>query len=262
MLLFALSPSCVRLLGGTDAYMAPPVNFLTSVLLPTLSERLGLHVSATLSRRGFYPRGGGELALNVMPLSVGTSLPPLLLTERGELVSVRITAFAAGKHQLPVAQRLCSAAKSALEAHAPALPPGFDAFEMLAVHEPPARAVGDGCGVLCVARTSTGAILGSSGLLDRGMSVDDVGAAAGRELAEALASGAACDSWLADQLIVFMALAGGESRLRAPCPLTMHARTAIAVAQQMTKAVFHVGEYESGSCLITCTGACVVRKQE
>ena len=261
VLLFADAPSSVRLIGGTDASMAPPVDFLCSVLLPTLRERMGLQATAVLGARGFYPRGGGHLTLNVTPLSPHTPLPPLLLTERGEVVSVRISAFAAGKHLLPVAQRLTAAAHATLTAHPSALPPGFDGIEQLAVHEPPARAVGDGCGVLCVARTSSGAIFGASGLLDRGMNVDDVGRAAGKELGEALARGAACDDWLADQLIVFMALAGGESRLLAPAPLSLHSRTAIAVAQQMTAAVFQVGEEEGGCCLVTCAGAGIVRKE-
>ncbi len=73
-----------------------------------------------------------------------------------------------------------------------------------------------------------------------------------------------------------MALAAGESRLLAPSPLTLHARTAMAVATQMTAAKFKVVEageqaqaqaltdvqaghapmdVPAGACLVICDGA-------
>ena len=92
-----------------------------------------------------------------------------------------------------------------------------------------------------------------------------VGAECGRSLAAAIASGACVDEHLADQLIIFCALARGNSRILAPAPLSLHARTAIAVAQQMTAAVFRVMEepgaaaegvvVRPGTCLVCCTGA-------
>jgi RNA 3'-terminal phosphate cyclase len=42
------------------------------------------------------------------------------------------------------------------------------------------------------------------------------------------------DPHLLDQLILFMALAAGRSRVVAVDPPSLHARTAMAVAEQMT----------------------------
>ena len=64
------------------------------------------------------------------------------------------------------------------------------------------------------------------------MSAEAVGAAAGRQLGEDLASGACVDHWLADQLVVFMALAAGRSALLCGEP-SLHTRTALAVAEQV-----------------------------
>lgn len=50
-------------------------------------------------------------------------------------------------------------------------------------------------------------LLGAAGLGQRGVSAEDVGQRAAAELMDALGSGACCDEWLQDQLVVFMALA-------------------------------------------------------
>jgi hypothetical protein len=128
------------------------------------------------------------------------------------------------------------------------------------------RAVGDGAGITCVASTVACAQeeeeeeeeghgdgappppppppppqqqqqqlpLGASASGERGVRAEDMGAACGRALARQLCSGAGADEWLADQLVVMMALARGRSRVLCAAPLTLHARTAIAVAEQLT----------------------------
>ena len=94
----------------------------------------------------------------------------------------------------------------------------------------------------------------------------EVGAQVGSDLARDLSSGggrggerggggtAATDRWLQDQLIVFMALAEGHSRVET-CALTEHTRSAIAVAEALTPARFKVVESGNGACLIECEGA-------
>ena len=90
---------------------------------------------------------------------------------------------------------------------------------------------------------------------------------------------AATDRWLQDQLIVFMALARGTSRVATCAPLTEHTRSAIAVAEALTSARFRVVRAESagggggdgggegkgrgrggGACVIECEGAGVVAR--
>lgn len=245
-LLFAQSPSRLRLRGGTDAAMAPPVDYLRLVLLPLLRSALGVRAEVELVRRGFYPKGGGELLLSAQPLEA--PLPPLLLEERGALLSVRVHAWCAGGRTQAQAQALADAAVSALD-----LPPDSPTPQLSVTRE--SAAVGDGAGLTLVAATSTGCLLGSAAVLERGAQAAEAGARAGRELRDAMRSGACVDVWAADQLMVFMALAAGESVMRAPHPLSLHARTAAAVAAQMTGARFEVRPCEGGrDCLVTCRG--------
>jgi len=55
---------------------------------------------------------------------------------------------------------------------------------------------------------------------------------------------------------VFMALARGESRMLCRMP-SLHTRTAIAVAQQLTGARFDVKERGQDLSLVVCCGAAV-----
>lgn len=61
------------------------------------------------------PQGGGVVSLNVAPLAAGACLPPLQLTQRGQVESVSIEAIAFGRIDVPVAQRMAAAAEQALK---------------------------------------------------------------------------------------------------------------------------------------------------
>ena len=214
--------------GGTDASMAPPAGYMQHVLLPVLRSRLGVQADMALVRRGFFPKGQGQVVLTVQRLPAGGCLPAIDLTERGEITGIGIRAFTAGKLLPAIGERLAAAAlkgKKGMGAqsacacllaavawvacaalgqraaagqhqHGPNCPctcccpwrfPRRCFFFLLlaaaevkarlgrcgvsrqvplsveAVHEPPERAFGDGCGILLTAHTSTGCIFGASG---------------------------------------------------------------------------------------------------
>jgi RNA 3'-terminal phosphate cyclase (ATP) len=71
----------LQLSGGTHNPMAPPADFLQLAYLPLLRQ-MGADIEMSLSRYGFYPAGGGELELQ---LAAGNPLQPLYLFERGAL---------------------------------------------------------------------------------------------------------------------------------------------------------------------------------
>ena len=69
---FAGRASRVTLTGGTDVKNAPPIGYLEHCLAPCLRTHLGLAVDAEVSRRGYFPRGGGEAVLTVVPHGVAS----------------------------------------------------------------------------------------------------------------------------------------------------------------------------------------------
>jgi RNA 3'-terminal phosphate cyclase (ATP) len=79
-LLTATEPSLIRISGGTHNKAAPPVEFLGRAFLP-LINRMGPTVVLRVERVGFYPRGGGLIEVQIIPTP---RLKSFALLERGE----------------------------------------------------------------------------------------------------------------------------------------------------------------------------------
>ncbi|KAG2424630.1 hypothetical protein HXX76_014355 [Chlamydomonas incerta] len=232
----------LELRGGTDADLAPPGGYLQEVLAPLLGRLYGplmegLRVETV--RRGFYPRGGGVVTATVPTLPPGVPLPPIDLSRRGNITQVTVKAFSAGRVPTNVASRLAAAAEAALRRTLRKLPNGAGGPPPILVEatvETPETAFGDGCGVLVYADTDTGCRLGASAKGERGVPAEEVGERAAAELAEALEAGTCVDQWMQDQLIIWMALGGGVSRILCAEP-SLHTRTAMVVAEQLLPGV-------------------------
>ena len=84
-LMLAHASSELTLEGGTHNPLAPPFEFLAQAFLPLLN-RMGPCVSATLERPGFFPKGGGRFHVDIQPTS---KLKPLILLERGRVMQLR-----------------------------------------------------------------------------------------------------------------------------------------------------------------------------
>jgi RNA 3'-terminal phosphate cyclase (ATP) len=80
-LLCASGSSTLTLEGGTHNPFAPPIDFLEKAFLP-LVNRTGPKVTVTLERAGFYPAGGGRVVVHIEPAK---KLTPLHLPARGEI---------------------------------------------------------------------------------------------------------------------------------------------------------------------------------
>jgi len=91
-LLKADQPSTMRLAGGTHNPMAPPVQFLQRAWCPRLAE-MGARIDIQLERFGFYPAGGGTVEARVAPCAL---LRPRTWMMRGERRAAYAEAFVAG----------------------------------------------------------------------------------------------------------------------------------------------------------------------
>jgi len=91
-LLKADKPSTLRLAGGTHNPMAPPVQFLQRAWCPRLAE-MGARIDIHLERFGFYPAGGGIVQARVEPCA---ELRPRTWMTRGERRAAYAEAFVAG----------------------------------------------------------------------------------------------------------------------------------------------------------------------
>lgn len=87
-LCLAKQPSELLLEGGTHNPAAPSADYIARVFLPVL-ERLGAKVRLSLERSGYFPAGGGRLRVEIEPVA---RLAPIDLLERGPLLHRRAVA--------------------------------------------------------------------------------------------------------------------------------------------------------------------------
>ena len=209
-LMLADGRSRLTLEGGTHNVHAPPFDFIDRVFLPIVN-RMGPHVTARLVQPGFYPAGGGRIEVEIEPASV---LRPVELVERGALRRVEAQAVVAA---LPfdIARRELDAAARVIDWDA-------DAFHVR--QWPERRGPGNILMLEAVFDQVTEIV---SGFGQIGVPAQTVGDKAASRMAGFLASRAAVGPYLADQLLLPMALAGG-GRFTTVKP-SQHARTAADV---------------------------------
>jgi RNA 3'-phosphate cyclase len=204
--------------GATFGKYAPPLLYIKHVLLPTLS-RMGFHADIAIEKHGFYPVGGARVSIKVRK---SNGFNPILLDKPGKVTSIKGISVATKELEKPrVAERQESSFRKNL---APlGLKIGMDSHYV--------EADCPGSGMVAWAETDTGCILGTDGLGERGKPAETVGKEAADKLMKTIQSGATVDERLADQLLLFMALAKGESRIISP-RFTCHCNSNIFVIQK------------------------------
>lgn len=224
----APAESRMTLIGGTDVPFAPPFDHFREVFLPAVAA-LGPRVEVRLVRRGFYPKGGGEVEVMVAPAG---AIRAVSWCERGAVSHIAGRAYSLG---LPghIVERM---RKAALDTLARA---GHGDAQIKS--EVVARGRSEGCGIVLWADCEGGRRIGASALGRRGKRAEEVGEEAARALVEELEAGGAVDRRLADQMIVWIALADGPSELTTS-GLTDHIRSAVEVAEAVVGARFSLRE--------------------
>ncbi len=211
-LLRADAPSSLAVQGGTDVQWAPTVDYFKSVFLPALSS-FGAKVSLEVLQRGYYPRGQGEVLLEVEPAKLKASMLTGVATKSGQSAQITVQGVSHCSN-LPehVAARQADSAAQALEQAGYAAKISHEALRLPSM----------GSGI-----TIWSGCKGASCQGERGLPAEKVGRRAAEDLILELKCQAAVDVHLADQLIPYLALAGGSYTVR---EVSLHARTNIWTA--------------------------------
>lgn len=231
-LILAGGPSRLVLEGGTHNSYAPPFDFIARAFLPLLN-RMGPAVTTTLLRHGFYPAGGGRIDVQIVPAS---GLARLDLVERGALRRVEAHALVAG---LPgeIAVRELAVAGEAL-----GWPEDARRITQLPERTGPGNIL-----MLEAGFEQVTEIVSGFGKL--GVSAEIVAEKAAKRMAGYLASTAAVGPYLADQLLLPMALAGG-GRFTTVKP-SQHSRTAADTIMRFLDVHIGFEERDDGCHLVT-----------
>jgi RNA 3'-phosphate cyclase len=221
--LSATNPVNLRIIGGTDVRWSPPFDYFKHVFLQTVGG-MGAKADLDMIRRGYYPRGGGEVVAHTEP---SKHLKPLIASTRGELKGIRGIAHVSN---LPVsiAERMRSKVQEIFQGY------GDLGIEVQGFASP--KATGKG-GALVLWAEFENTILGSSCLAEKGVTSEDVASKACEALVRDIESGCTLDVHCSDQVLPYMALAEGQSTFLVR-EISNHASTCMWLIRKFLDAEF------------------------
>ncbi|MGV3526234.1 MAG: RNA 3'-terminal phosphate cyclase [Candidatus Sericytochromatia bacterium] len=222
-LLLAAEPSSLSLTGGTHNPMAPPFDFIAESYLPCLRQ-MGAEVEIRLERAGFFPAGGGHCRVKIQPvgqlkpLYLGPELGPqqhrarILLSQLPDKIAEREAAALAGTPwQNPAIERVASQG------------PG---------------------NLVLLSSQAEGITSLHAGFGERRLTSERVVAEVLQRAQVHLASGLPVEEYLADQLLLPLALAGGGRFYTSV--VSEHTRTHISTIQAFLDLPIAVRAYGKG----------------
>lgn len=232
------SPLRLTVTGGTDVPWAPTVGYLDAVAFAVL-ERMGYRAEMTVTKRGYYPRGGGEVSVELKR----AALSSLQLLDPGEILMIK------GRSHASEALRKRQVAERQQQGAMVALRKAGVPIE-IEVEYGPTPSPGSGIDLWALARHT---VLGANALGARGKREEEVGTEAAAALLRQMESGAALDEWMGDQILPFLAAAVGESALSIT-RVTDHLKTNLWAIDQFLPLETHIRE-EQMRVLVTLKSA-------
>lgn len=228
LFLGAKEPSRVIIEGGTHVSHSPCYHFLERTWAKYLG-RLGLPITLRMNRPGFYPRGGGEIEATINPVE---KVSAVNFTDSVTHTRAEVVGAVAGL-DADVGKRLARKATVLLRDQGLEVESSVEEWE-----NGPAAIV-----MITLPGGPVPALV--SGLGSRGKPADAVAADAVAELKPHLASHAPVDPHSADQLLLPLAFADGESVFHVS-EVTQHLLTNADVIQMFGRATVEI-EGEEGA---------------
>jgi RNA 3'-terminal phosphate cyclase (ATP) len=226
-LMVGADPVRLTLEGGTHNPWAPPFEFLERAFLPLLL-RMGVRVSLSLSRRGFFPAGGGRFSVEIIPAA---RLERLDLPSRGEVRAKKARAIVA-RLSPGIAQRELGVLRRRLS---------LDPDRLQVVEDRESRGPGNAVVVEVESEQVTEVFTGFG---EKRISAETVAERVAAEVTAYLESKVPVGEYLADQLLLPLALARGGSFLTGE--LSSHARTNLEVIRKFLDLKFEVEQTAPG----------------
>ena len=228
-----LGPEPVKIVfdgGATDTFFSPTIDYFQHVFLKVLGKmREDKNTSrpdeVNVIKRGYYPEGGARVEVKVFP----SKLKPINLTERGELKKILVISGASNALKIKkVAERQIAGVREIL---GKLKLPTEEKVEYYDTRCPGSQ--------ICLVAEFENTTIGVDNLGKLGKRAEDVGKEAALELLKEQKSGACLDRHLADQILVFMALAGKKSRVSVS-EITNHCKTNIWVIEKFIDGKFEI----------------------
>ncbi len=213
----------LSIVGGTDVSWSPTFDYTKHVFSEALS-RIGINFTLDIKRRGYYPKGGGLVEVQIQPCK---NANPVSLLERNTK-TVKILCVHSHIPKETVEKEI-HVAKNIL------IKNGFDCE--IAIKEE--NTIDTGCSMLIFSH-DVSSITGSDGIYQKGL--QDLGESVAKKFIE---SNLGVDLYLSDMLVVPLALVKETSAYRVK-QITKHLEANLFVAAKMTGCKYGIGKLDGG----------------
>ena len=229
-LMFADKKSKIKIQGGTDVQGAPTITYLEKVILPFFNP-YAKQIKLTIKKYGFYPKGMGEVTLEVTPKytvkEIKNKIQPLTYIKPIKIEKIEGFSLASlDLKQNMVAERQ----KKEIE-----LKFGLYLTNIKTKYVP---SMSPGSSITLWASSSLGNVIGADSLGKKGIPAESVARVATTKLEKELRSTAPIDEHMADNLIPLMALFPPSTIKTSE--ISDHTKTNIWVTEQILPVVFEI----------------------
>jgi RNA 3'-terminal phosphate cyclase (ATP)/RNA 3'-terminal phosphate cyclase (GTP) len=188
---------------------------------------MGIKVEINIIKRGYYPEGGASIEATIFP----SKLKNLNLTNRGNLKIIRaISGASESLKEKKIAERQMAGVREVLGKLKLPIEEKIEYYQTLC---PGSQ--------ICLMAEFENTIIGTDNLGRLGKRAEDVGKEAALELLKESKTNACLDKYLADQILPFIALAEGKSRVSAS-EITENSKVIIQIVEKFLKGKFEVKE--------------------
>ena len=217
----------IEITGGTDVKGSPTIDYVKHIVAKSYLS-IGSKFSVEVLKHGYYPKGGGIVRSLIHPCKAPSTIELLAIRHlEPKIISVC--------SQLPahIAKRQISSALLALEKK------DIQCSNYTASIE---SSISPGSSILVYCAADSGVYVGGDSIGEPGKRAEVVGLeAAGKFLDSALAH-ASIDPFLADMLVLPLALSKGKSRYRI-ARVTEHLLTNLRVVSQLIGCKYQINEH-------------------
>ncbi|MBI4019256.1 MAG: RNA 3'-phosphate cyclase [Candidatus Aenigmarchaeota archaeon] len=204
----------LKIKGGTVNKWAPSVGYIQNVTIPIL-KKFGYAGNITIIKHGFYPQGGGLVEGTLEPCS----LKKINIIERGRLLQAYGTALASTSlANAKVAERMKQHAEEILEAYTPTIKAEYC----------DSSSPGGGIDIYAEYENS---FIGTCAVAERKRNAENLAKEACEEFIRAHENPAGMDKHMADQILPYIAIAGGNVSVPSVTP---HCQSNIYVIEKFT----------------------------
>jgi RNA 3'-terminal phosphate cyclase (ATP) len=227
----------IEVTGGTDVRASPTIDYIKYIVAKSYLS-IGPKFSVDVLKRGYYPKGGGLVQCTIKPCKTPGTIE-LLATRYLEPKIISVCS------QLPahVAKRQISSALIALEKK------DIRCSNYTASIE---TSISPGSSILVYSAADFSLYVGGDSIGERGKRAEAVGTEAAMQFLDSAVAEATVDPFLADMLVLPLALSKGRSRYRV-ARVTQHLLTNLHIVSEIVRCKYSI-EQQGRSYIVTIEG--------